>query len=46
MSDREILHKYINYDKFGLSDSEKKQVVDMLYKYKGTFSLRKEIGTC
>ena len=27
-------------------DSEKKQVMDMLYKYKGAFSLRDEIGTC
>ena len=27
-------------------DVEKKQVMDMLYKYKDTFSLRDEIGTC
>ena len=46
MSDREILDKYIDLDKFCLSDSEKKQVMDMLYKYKNTFSLRDEIGTC
>ena len=29
-----------------LTDSEKKQVMDMLYKYKYTFSLREEIDTC
>ena len=28
-----------------LSDSEKKQVMDMLYEYKDAFSLRDEIGT-
>ena len=28
------------------ADSEKKQVMDMLYKYKDTFSLRDEIGIC
>ena len=27
-------------------DSEKKQVMDMLYKYNDTFSLRDEIDTC
>ena len=27
-------------------DTEKKQVMDMLYKYKDTFSLRDKIGTC
>ena len=27
-------------------DTEKKEVMDMLYKYKDTFSLRDEIGTC
>ena len=34
-----------NFDK-SLSDSEKKQVMDMLYKYKDAISLRDEIGTC
>ena len=32
-------------EKSCLSDSEKKQVMDMLYKYKDAFSLRDEIGT-
>ena len=40
MSDKEILDKYIDLDKFCLSQSEKKQVMDMLYKYKDVFSLR------
>ena len=46
MSDREILDKFVDLDKSCLSNSEKKQVMDMLYKYKDTFSLRDEIGTC
>ena len=33
-------------DKSCLSDSEKKQVMDILYKYKNAYSLRVEIGTC
>ena len=46
MSDREILDKCVDLDKSCLTDEEKKQVVDMLYKYKEAFSLRDEIGTC
>ena len=46
MSDREILDKYVHLDRSCLSDSEKKQVMDMSYKYKNAFSLRDEIGTC
>ena len=46
MSDREILDTYIDLDKSCLTDVEKKQVMDMLYKYKDAFSLRDEIGTC
>ena len=46
MSDRGILDKYVDLEKSFLSDSEKKQVMDMLYKYKDAFSLRDEIGTC
>ena len=41
MSDKEILDKYVNLEKSCLSDSEKKQVRDMLYKYKGVFSLKR-----
>ena len=46
MSDREILEKYIDLDKSGLTGKEKDQVMDMLYKHKDAFSLRDEIGTC
>ena len=40
MSDKEILERYVHLEKSCLLDSEKKQVMDMLYKYKDTFSLR------
>ena len=46
MSDKEILDKYVDLDKSCLTDEEKKQVMDMLYKYKDTFSLWDEICTC
>ena len=46
MMDREILDKYVNLDNSCLTKIEKKQVRDLLYKYKGTFSLRDEIGLC
>ena len=34
MSDKEILEKYIDLGKSCVSDSEKKEVMDMSYKYK------------
>ena len=43
---KEILDKYIYLDKSCLTGEEKKQVMEMLYKYKESFSLRDEIGTC
>ena len=46
MSDRETLDKYIDLGKSCLTDEEKKQVIDMLHKYKDAFSLSDEIGTC
>ena len=46
MSDREILEKYVDFRNSCLTDNEKNQVKDMLYKYKEVFSLRDEIGTC
>ena len=46
MSDREILEKYINLDNTCLMEEEKKEVMDMLYKYKEAFGFRDEIGTC
>ena len=46
MSDREVLEKYINLDNRCLTEEEKREVMDMLNRYKETFSLRDEIGTC
>ena len=33
MSDREISEKYVDLEKFCLTDKQKDQVMDMLYKY-------------
>ena len=41
-----MLDKYIDIDKSSLTDSEKTQVKDKIYKYKDAFSLRDDIGTC
>ena len=46
MSDGEILDRYVDLDKSCLTDVEKKQGMDMLYKHKDPFSLRDEIGAC
>ena len=46
MSAREILEEYIDLGKSCLTDDEKIQVINMLYKYKDPFSLRDKIGTC
>ena len=46
MSDREILRKYINLDNTCLTEDEKEEIMEMLYKYKEALSLRDEIGTC
>ena len=46
MTDREILEKYINLDNTCLTEKEKKEVREMLCKYKDAFSLRDEIGMC
>ena len=46
MSHREIVEKCVDLDKSCLTDKEKEQVMDMLYKYKDVFSLRDEMGTC
>ena len=45
MTDREILEKYINLDNTCLTEKEKEDIMDMLYKYKEAFTLRDEIGT-
>ena len=44
--DGEILEKYINLDNSCLTESEKVQVRDMIYKYREAFSLRDEICIC
>ena len=46
MTDQQILDKYINLENSCLTKEEKKEVMEMLYKYKEVFSLRDEIGTC
>ena len=46
MTNQEILDKYIDLDSSCLTKKEKKEVMEMLYKYKEVFSLRDEIGTC
>ena len=46
MTDREISDTYINLDNSCLTKAEKKEVRNLLYKYKDTFSLRDEIGMC
>ena len=46
MMDKEILEKYIDLKDSCLDDSERKQVMKMLYDYKDVFSLRDEIGMC
>ena len=38
MTDREVLEKYIDLDKSCLMDKEKKEVMEMLCRYKGAFS--------
>ena len=44
--DKEILDKYIDLKASCLNETERKQVMEMLYEYKDVFSLRDEIGTC
>ena len=46
MTDQEILDMYIDLEQSCLTEKEKKEVMEMLYKYKEAFSLRDEIGTC
>ena len=46
MTDMDILNKYIYLDNSCLSKEEKKEVMDLLYRYKEAYSLRNKIGTC
>ena len=46
MSDKEILDRYMDLENSYLTTWEKKEVRNLIYKYKDVFSLRDEIGTC
>ena len=46
MTDKEILNKYIDLEKSCLTEKERQEVIEMLYKYKEAFSVRDAIGTC
>ena len=46
MMDKEILDKYIDLKGSCLDETERKQVMKVLYEYKDVFSLRDEIGMC
>ena len=46
MSDKEIWEKYVDLENSCLLESERKEVMDMLYKVKDAFNLRDEIGAC
>ena len=46
MTDRETQEKDIDLERSCLTKRKRKEVMYMLYKYKGAFSLRDEIGTC
>ena len=39
-TDKDILDKYIDLDQSCLSKEEKKEAMDMLYRYREAFSLR------
>ena len=43
MSDREILDKYVDFDKSYLTDEERKQVMDMLYKVQRRIQFKRQI---
>ena len=46
MTNREIIDKHIDLGNSCLTKEERKEVMEMLYKYREAFSLRDEIGTC
>ena len=46
MTDKEILDRYIDLENSCLTKREKKEVRNLIYKYKDAFSLRHKIGTC
>ena len=46
LSDKEILDKYINLETSYLTQKEKDEIVELLYKYKNAIIQRDEFGTC
>ena len=46
MTDRETLDKHIDLDNSCLIKEERKEVMEILYKYREVFGLRDEISTC
>ena len=46
ITDRKIVNKHIGLEISCLTKEERKEVMEMLYKYRETFSLRDEIGMC
>ena len=46
MTDRECLENYIDLSDSDITEREKKNLYEVLYKYKKAFSLRDEIGLC
>ena len=46
MMDKEILYKHIDLENSCLTKEERKEVMEMLYKYREAFSLWDETGTC
>ena len=46
MTDKDILDKYIDLDNSYLNKEERREVMNMLYRYKEAFHLRDEIGIC
>ena len=46
MTDQEIIEKFVDLSKSELTEKEKKELYDLLVKYREAFSLRDEIGEC
>lgn len=46
MTDEEILEKFIDLSKSDLTKGKKKELLEMIIKYKKAFSLRDDIGEC
>ena len=44
--DGETLEKYVNLETSCLTQKDKDELMEFLYKYKDAFSLRDEIATC